>query len=435
MTKIVVAVLLVVIAWLVMKLTAPSVSVDASCTRPELASLTSEVPDESPACFYSRTYAEARTRFLQQVAASKLPFEVHSLPIGFKGLFIDIALLRRRSDALLMHLSGTHGTEGFVGSAIQTALLANTNESVGLPHAWFANAQLPSIMFVHALNPFGMANFRRWNEDGVDLNRNAIFSDALWNTVKTRGNAEYDAIDSLINSPEPPTLLSLLVRIPHIAYHFATRYVQTKRALVSATYTQNKGIFYGGQRLTASHQLLSEFLASSGFTTSAKHFTMIDVHSGLGPIGQDTLMFGENTKIGCDLFGAKTGVQPAPYACEGIGDPTFTEALSDDSASAGYENTVGTMSEAASYASLFTNVEKLNSLRLAQEFGTLPPVRVIMGLIRENQAFHFGDEETRRQHAQVIYDTFVPTTREARANTVRRGVVLFQQAVKHLMTK
>jgi hypothetical protein len=230
--------------------------------------------------------------------------------------------------------------------------------------------------------------------------------------------------------------LSLLVRIPHIAFHFATRYVQTKRALVSATYTQDKGIFYGGQRLSTSHQLLSEFLASSGFTASAKH--LHNDRRALGPRSDwpghaDVWRKHQNRLATC--LAQRLGVQPAPHACEGIGDPTFTEALSDDSASAGYENTVGTMTEAASYASLFTNVEKLNSLRLAQEFGTLPPVRVIMGLIRENQAFHFGDEETRRQHAQVIYDTFVPTTREARANTVRRGVVLFQQAVKHLMTK
>lgn len=437
----VIAVLLGVIAWFVLQLTAPSVSVDASCTRPELASLSSAtsadvIGDEnSPACFYSRTYNEARSRFLQQVAASKLPFEVHSLPIGYRGLFVDVALLRRRSDALLLHVSGTHGTEGFVGSAIQTALLTHVNDSAGLPHQWLvgSNAELPSIVFVHALNPFGMANFRRWNEDGIDLNRNAIFNDALWHTVKTRGNVEYEEIDYLINPKEPPTLLSLLMRVPHIAFHFLTRYVQTKRALVSATYTQDKGIFYGGQRLSTSHQLLSEFLVSSGLAATVKHLVMIDVHSGLGPIGKDTLMFGENTRIGCSLFGSDSGAQPPAHACEGVGDPTFTEELSDDSPSAGYENTVGTMTEAASYGSLFTNVEPKSSLRFAQEFGTLPPIQVILGLIRENQAFHHANEETRRQFAQVIYDTFVPKTREARVNTVLRGVTLVRQALQHLM--
>jgi hypothetical protein len=30
-------------------------------------------------------------------------------------------------------------------------------------------------VLVHALNPFGFAMLRRWNEEGVDLNRNALF--------------------------------------------------------------------------------------------------------------------------------------------------------------------------------------------------------------------------------------------------------------------
>lgn len=424
-------VLIGIIAWLTSQLLAPSTTIDAACARPELASLTAtSQADNAPACFYSRTYQEARSRFLDAVKKSGLPFEVHALPIGHKGLFVDVALLRRRSDALLLHISGTHGTEGFVGSAIQTALLAHTNDSAGIAAAALASADAPSLLFVHALNAFGMATFRRWNEDGIDLNRNALFTPPQWADVLARDQAEYDELDPVVNPHEPPTLLSLLALAPRMALQYATRFVETKRALVSATYRTAGGIFYGGQRLATSHQLLAEFLASSGLAASVKRLTLIDVHSGLGPIGQDTLMFSDAADRGCYLFGGKD-VSPAAAACEGMSDGNFTA----DSPSLGYERTVGTVNEPKGYPSLFVNAKRDDVLSLAQEFGTVPPVFVVLALIRENQAFRFGDEAQRRQFGQLVYDTFVPVTREARTNTVRRGVILFQQALNDLLTK
>jgi hypothetical protein len=426
MSWFVLTILVAVIGWLTMKLTSPSTSVDAACSRPELASLSASTThmDSSPACFYSRTYHEARLRFLQQVRKSGLPFEQHALPIGFSGLFVDVALLRRRSDSLLIHISGTHGTEGFVGSAIQTALLSHVNESDGLPFKAINGDTAPSILFVHALNPFGMATFRRWNEDGIDLNRNMLLTKAQWDEVLSRDESEYDAINEVVNPTEPPTFLSLMTRVPQMAFRFLTAFVETKRALVGATYRKAGAIFFGGQRLSTSHQVLSEFLVSSGLTESAKRVTLIDVHSGLGPMGQDTLMFNDDATRACKVF---TGA----FACEFPGG-NFTA----DSASSGYERTVGTVTEPKGYISLFKNVKQPgHAITFAQEFGTVPPLQVILALIRENQAFRFGDEATRRQFAQLIYDTFVPLTREARAHTVRRGVTLVQQALNDLQSE
>ena len=65
-----------------------------------------------------------------------------------------------------MHSSGVHGVEGYSGSAIQHKLLST------LPK-WYKNDEnQPVIMFVHAVNPFGMALNRRFNENSVDINRN-----------------------------------------------------------------------------------------------------------------------------------------------------------------------------------------------------------------------------------------------------------------------
>lgn len=40
-------------------------------------------------------------------------------------LVIDVAVLRGAGQGLLLHVSGTHGVEGFIGSAIQRAALAD----------------------------------------------------------------------------------------------------------------------------------------------------------------------------------------------------------------------------------------------------------------------------------------------------------------------
>lgn len=39
------------------------------------------------------------------------------------------------------------------------------------------------IVLVHAVNPFGFLNNRRWNENGVDLNRNFLVEDVFPNKL------------------------------------------------------------------------------------------------------------------------------------------------------------------------------------------------------------------------------------------------------------
>ncbi|TGT53188.1 DUF2817 domain-containing protein, partial [Mesorhizobium sp. M2E.F.Ca.ET.166.01.1.1] len=67
---------------------------------------------------------------------------------------------------LLVLVSGTHGPEGYIGSAAQLLFL----------RAKF-HERLPSstaVLFVHALNCYGFAWDRRVTAEGVDLNRNFV---------------------------------------------------------------------------------------------------------------------------------------------------------------------------------------------------------------------------------------------------------------------
>ena len=69
--------------------------------------------------------------------------------------------------------SGIHGVEGFFGSAVQLAFLDS------LPPNW---QPPPGTKFIllHALNPFGFAWRRRFNEENVDLNRNFLLPEEAY---------------------------------------------------------------------------------------------------------------------------------------------------------------------------------------------------------------------------------------------------------------
>jgi hypothetical protein len=125
--------------------------------------------------FYSKNYDDAKQKFLE---AAKFPKELSNqpehmyYPIEDKGVGNDVIILRGRPDRFLLHISGTHGPEGFVGSAIQTAMLTFFKA-----HKTYENADegLPTLVFVHALNAYGFKHNRRVNENNVDLNRNFLF--------------------------------------------------------------------------------------------------------------------------------------------------------------------------------------------------------------------------------------------------------------------
>ena len=116
-----------------------------------------------------QTYDVARRRFLD--AAASAGAEVTSFPHPQRGregeeLAIDVATLGPDdASSILLIVSGTHGVEGYAGSALQSWWLDE------------CSAVRPSdvrVVLLHAFNPVGFSWVRRVNEDNVDLNRNFV---------------------------------------------------------------------------------------------------------------------------------------------------------------------------------------------------------------------------------------------------------------------
>ena len=123
---------------------------------------------------YSEDYVEARAKFLSaaiEVGAVAERFALDKPGPKGEELSTDVAWLGpREARHVLVTISGTHGVEGFFGSATQIEWLRRAK-----------TARLPddiAALHIHAINPYGFAWLRRTNEDNVDVNRNRLNFDA-----------------------------------------------------------------------------------------------------------------------------------------------------------------------------------------------------------------------------------------------------------------
>lgn len=115
---------------------------------------------------YSNTYAEARQKFLALVSRSgaKLISRHHPNKRGSENedLAIDLAIFGDvKAEKTLFLISGTHGQEGFYGSALQIEFLRDLQIPDGV-----------NIVALHALNPWGFSYLSRSDDQNIDVNRN-----------------------------------------------------------------------------------------------------------------------------------------------------------------------------------------------------------------------------------------------------------------------
>src|SRR3546814_240422 len=115
---------------------------------------------------YSSTYAEAREKFLALASSRGAPVisRVHPTARGAQDeeLAIDIAVFGDPdAEKTLFLVSGTHGQEGFYGSALQIE--------------YFRDLAIPegaNVVALHALTPWGFSYLSRTDDQNIDVNRN-----------------------------------------------------------------------------------------------------------------------------------------------------------------------------------------------------------------------------------------------------------------------
>jgi len=227
----------------------------------------------------TRTYEESRQRFLAAAGAAGASIDSYPHPLaGMDGgpLALDVAVLGEPdSPATLLIVSGTHGVEGFTGSALQHHWLERAGAD-GMPPGL-------RVVLLHAFNPYGFAWVRRVNEDNVDLNRNFID----W-TQPPPANEDYGGLAQLLvpdtwdDDTQQSTTLQLL------AYAEEFGFERLQEVVSGGQYTHPTGVFYGGSGPVWSHRWLDDHLRD--LAGGAHRLCVLDLHTGLGPWGHGELI-------------------------------------------------------------------------------------------------------------------------------------------------
>jgi len=233
---------------------------------------------DQPPAGLATDYVTARTAFRSaaESAGASVTSIVHP-QLGPDGeeLAIDLAELGARdAESVVFVVSGTHGAEGFAGSALQTHWLA---------HHASERPDAVRVVLLHAHNPYGFAWTRRVNEDNVDLNRNYVD----W-SQPSPVNLEYAEIADLVvpedwsDATQQRTLTELLEYAGRVG-------METMQANVSGgQYTHPTGVFYGGSGPTWSHDRMAEICEQ--VLSGASRIAIIDLHTGLGEWGHGELI-------------------------------------------------------------------------------------------------------------------------------------------------
>jgi hypothetical protein len=233
------------------------------------------------AAHFSSSYRIARERFLAAAAAAGAAVQTHAHPLqGLEGETVatDTALAGSvDAPALMIVSSGTHGPEGFAGSACQLGLL-------GDPLLARATAAGIAVLLVHAVNPFGFSHLKRTNEDNIDLNRN--FNDF---SQPYPPNETYEQVHPALVPPHWPPSDADETRLAA-----AMKAVEGQRTpgVSSGQATHSDGLFYAGTAPTWSNRTIRAILRQHG--SGRRQIAWIDIHTGLGPYGHGEKIFGRH---------------------------------------------------------------------------------------------------------------------------------------------
>ncbi|TMW55110.1 hypothetical protein Poli38472_013872 [Pythium oligandrum] len=360
-------------------------------------------------------YYQARALFRQR--AKDAGATLHTLPfehLSHLDLTMDIAVVEGVSENVFVHISGTHGVEGFAGSAIQAALLKRAK-------SWKKSGG-PTVILVHALNAYGFSQLRRFNENNVDLNRNWLppkeFAELMKVDLNTYG---YGDLYDFLNPPVEPAWKSVLFW-PRAAYYIATVGMSAiKQALVSGNYQHPESVYYGGQEMQPSLKMLKQFLEKHVSLKTIKHLAVVDVHTGLGRAGVDTLVL---------LGGTNNELASRTFAEEKASKNLVANTDSSNDVADGYATVVGFVGEGI--GKLVPADRQDNMILLFQEFGTVPGIFVFKATNDENAYFNHAPSR-RLPFAEKIRDVFyVHRSFSWKQSVLERGLAVFYKVYTEL---
>ncbi|MDC1512727.1 DUF2817 domain-containing protein [Porticoccaceae bacterium] len=232
-------------------------------------------------CF-SRTVPEATQKFIAACQGkSRGHWEQFKHPLtdpSGQTLYTSVGWIGRpNADNVILLVSGTHGSEGWAGSAIMIDSIRR-----GLFDRLPADT---AVMMIHLINPWGCAWGRRENEDNCDLFRDLIYyKPELYSDDSQFEDEIYAALTASVWSEEERQRLD----------NAADQLLQ-KHGELGITQIMRAGQFrypdapcYNGGGISWSFKLYRSLVAS--YLNLAKRVLCVDIHTGFGAYGDGILI-------------------------------------------------------------------------------------------------------------------------------------------------
>lgn len=260
---------------------------------------------------FAETYRAGRAAFLSAAEAAGLSTvtRVHPTAVGRDGrpLFLDtVSIGRRDAPAALLVVAGTHGVEGYFGSAVLTGLLRR--------QAFAAGPDGVKVVLLHGLNPYGFAWDRRVDEANIDVNRNFV------DFRRPPENPAFDAMAEILplaglsaadEASADAALAEAGARLGADILH---------RAIALGQYRHPDAPMFGGTGPSWSNAMLYDILKEE--LRYAERMVCVDLHTGLGAPGACAILSDE-PPASLGLRRAKA-VWPGIVSCqaEAVSPPT-----------------------------------------------------------------------------------------------------------------
>ena len=338
--------------------------------------------------FFSEDYEAARERFRGLAEELKATSHWYSV-CPERDLTIDVAVIGHSNLPAVVISSGVHGVEGFLGSAIQLALMSQLTKDPD-----YLSACACQFILIHAINPYGFQNLRRCNEDNVDLNRNFLDDSKTY-----KGSPEgYFELNSFLNPQSLPHFDFFLLRTFWKIFRVGMR--ELTASVAHGQYEFSKGLFFGGARPSKSYRVIKKEMEN--WFGDVDRILLLDFHTGLGKRGTyEIYPCGTKDVSWCSKH-FNSNVVASPYNVDG------------------------------DFETWFKKQDLANSVRsIVVEFGTHHVLRVLSALRDENRLHHFSrDVAIDDRVKQKLLESFCPKSASWRQSSVRQGLTIISQAIR-----
>ena len=353
--------------------------------------------------FHDR-YHDARTAFLSGLdeleGALGRPLIRHQQAVGDDpSVTIDAAeLAPGPGGRLYVCVTGVHGIEGYAGSAVMRALMAQE-----LTHL----AKDAGLFLVHGLNAYGFHRYLRVNANNVDLNRNFPQADGL------PAGDDTDAYGALRPILEPQGCYGGRRRDPswlvaRLLWAAARRGMgPLRKTILEGQYVSNTGLFYGGRGAEPETLFFCEHFER--LSRGCSEVLLTDLHTGYGLRGAIS-----------PLFARADSPEFQRFAGQGVRDERGTDmdykALGD---LVGWSRSAAQRGQSCVFNGLVLELGTVGLDLRAQ-------LRSLGAMVRENQVRRYGASNTavllgvQREFAEIFMPSSPQWRQQVQADCVQQ---------------